>query len=39
MDRPSVSDVTGFDLTKLKRTKTVIKNKLPTQEDIEAERN
>jgi len=33
-----MSGVVAFDKTKLKRTETVVKNKLPSKEDIEEEK-
>ena len=36
--RADVSAISTFDMSKLKRTATVIKQKLPTQDDIVAEK-
>lgn len=36
--RADVSAVSGFDKSKLKRTETVVKNKLPSANDIQAEK-
>jgi len=37
-DKPDVSEVAGFDKTKLKKTETAEKNTLPTKETIEQEK-
>jgi len=37
-DKPDISEVTKFDKTKLKKTKTEEKNPLPTKETIEQEK-
>lgn len=38
MDKPSVSGVASFDKSMLKRTETVVKQKLPTAADIAEEK-
>jgi len=37
-DKPDISEVTKFDKTKLKKTKTEEKNTLPTKETIDQEK-
>ncbi|XP_032873787.1 thymosin beta-10-like [Amblyraja radiata] len=37
-DKPSFSEVTSFDKTKLKKTDTQEKNTLPTKETIDQEK-
>ncbi|XP_052364345.1 thymosin beta-b-like [Oncorhynchus keta] len=37
-DKPDVSEIAQFDMTKLKKTETEEKNTLPTKEDIDQEK-
>jgi len=37
-DKPDLEEVTKFDISKLKKTKTEEKNTLPTKETIEQEK-
>lgn len=37
-DKPDLSEITKFDMSKLRKVETQEKNPLPTKDDIEAEK-